>query len=278
MKSNNPIKGFLLGGIAICALLVAFQTNTFAAAVIHDTFATGSLDNRKPDTVNDLNLTWAYKQKGGGQSLEIANGRLKTGYNSWLYLDIRNSKVLTRPTVITLSADLCTNNFTQNSTRQGLALGFYSTPPANSADQNFTGLLIEGPISWPGKALDGVGVISLWYDGVNRRDVYHINNYDANATYNLKYTIDTTTGNITAVFLNNTVVTLTKPHTGIFTAERTSYVATWARSNSNVNHFGYIDNVKIEGDFVVSQAPEPATVAALRIGTTAFASGIVLAP
>ncbi|AHF92776.1 hypothetical protein OPIT5_23880 [Opitutaceae bacterium TAV5] len=274
MKSNNPIKRFLLGGITTCALLGAFEAHALAAVVIHDAFTTGTLEkglNRQPDTINTLNLTWSSGWQGSGTQIpSLEDGRLRTGFNSWHYLDISNSATLTKPTEITLSADLTVNNIAQNNSGAGVALGFYSATTMASAQQHFNGLILEG--EYPANT----GRISIWINGT-RIDAYTIADFDKAASYNLKYTVNTSTGSITSVYLNGAAITLnwkTQTNAGIFTDANTNYAGIWGRSNNSVDQFGYIDNFKIEGDFVVSQVPEPATVAAFRIGITAFASGI----
>ncbi|RRJ95343.1 PEP-CTERM sorting domain-containing protein [Opitutaceae bacterium TAV4] len=272
MKTNNSIKRFLLGGITSCALFGAFQANSLAAVVIHDTFTTGTFGNRKPDTINTPNLTWSSGWQGSGTQIpSLEGGRLRTGFNSWHYLDISNSATLTKPTEITLSADLTVNNIQQNNFGAGVALGFYSTTTGTSAQHNFNGLILEG--EFPANTAR----ISIWLNGT-RIDAYTITSFDKAASYNLKYTVNTSTGSITSVYLNDTAITLnwkTQTNAGIFTDANTNYVGIWGRSNNSVDQFGYIDNFKIEGDFVVSQVPEPATVS-LLIGIAAFAGIFIM--
>lgn len=260
MKTTNPVRKLLLSAIAACAAFSMVQSDAIAQIVIQDTFtaADGTANNGRQPTTDELNRTWVSGNQGSGTQLPIIeNNRLRTGFNSWHYIDISNSATLEKPTTITLSADLTVNTIAQNNAGAGVALGFWSTSTIPSAQSNFYGLILEG--EYPANT----GRISIWVNGT-RRDAYTITGFDKTASYTLSYTVDTSTGSITSVSLNGSAITLSwgsLTNSNIFTDANTNYAGVFGRSNSSVDQFGYIDNFSIAGDFTV--IPEPRTLALL---------------
>lgn len=244
----------LIKALLFLSLFVGMSASSTQASsdpvIIKETFTNGTNLARKPDIARIPDPIWHYDAQGlsnpDAAHPEIENGRLKTGFNSWHFFDLSDTLSFKKPTKLTLSADLTVSTISQNNFGAGVGLGFWSAPPAGSAQTHFTGLIIEGEFP------TGRGTISFWHNGSRTHDnTYTISPFNPAESYNLKYTVDIETGNILSIYLNGEPVRFTKKNStvyssGTFTHENTRYAGVFGRSQTSTIQFGYIDNFVVE--------------------------------
>ncbi|AHF94721.1 hypothetical protein OPIT5_23900 [Opitutaceae bacterium TAV5] len=138
---------------------------------------------------------------------------------------------------MTISADLTINGLTGGSTN-GIGLGFFSSSPAQAGGQSIVG--------FTGLVLSPDGTLNLMSNGVGvTAYTAPIPGFATTTTYNLSYSIDTTTGGITSVSLNGSDLgSIFSSVTGIFTDSATVYAGFFGRSNA-YGSTGIIDNFKL---------------------------------
>ncbi len=253
------------------ATMLALAVSASANVIISDAF-TGSnnadIDGRTPDTTNLPGGTWSKQpfnssgtfnatvQTDDGDPAPRGQFNAAGNSNGSIAIPITSSGAYTKPTEMTLSADLAMDD----SAVTRLALGFYSELPAQ-ADGNvvtdfFTGLEIQN------RNFNGTlnGEMRLWENGsVVASSIAYTGTWVPTDYHTLSYTVDTTTGAITDITLEGSTSDYNFTSTA-FTDANTAYAVvavsyTWAR-----DHKGHVDN------FLLTEVPEPASLALFGAG------------
>ena len=263
--------------IVVAALAIA-TFSAFAApgdVIVLDTFTgedqpltsgtgagTYGLNGRNPDTTNLPGGAWMTPVNSWGNGI--------IGNSAWVNADsairysIASAGGYTKPSLLTISADI-NIGWTDAATRaprglwihddpstyfQGLGVGFFNGSSfyglsLRSDDSGNRGLLFlhEGSIA-------GAANVTAQLPWVGAP-------FDSSVFHHLSYTVDTSSGAISAITLDGNAYSA--PVTSAFTAAATDltgfYVNSWAGDT-----YGYVDNFR-----VMEHIPEPSTLACVAV-------------
>jgi len=213
--------------------------------IVQDSFTASdgtALVGRSPDV--DLPGSM-YVAHGGAWERDIVGGNATLGADAGLDLSIASAGSYTKPTTMTISAtiNLGTVGGSDFSFR-GIGLGFNSTlvdpnayPTGDALSfQHFTGLVVNpsGSVRLYGYGdYEGTLVANTTVDTV-------IGSFATpGGNHSVRYTVDTTTGGISNIYLDSAAVTA--PSTTLFTDAATAYAGFNAQSNSG-GSLGKVDN------------------------------------
>jgi len=235
-----------------------------AQTIVSDAFSGNNgttLTGRTPDG-GSLIGNWQTKQNNGAtQKITTAVGNpvpsANTGFNSWTYLTLGS---YTTAPALTISADLRMDTIAAGGQNfRGIGLGYWSSVLGNSQESyiSFYGLLLTP---------DGkVQLVENGNAGVNVNTFYTIAGFSKTAFYNLNYTVTSSTGAITSIFLNGTNITSSLPATTAFVPANLTYVGFAASTAQNSDFFGDVDNFSV--------VPEPGTAGLIGLGLLVLAVG-----
>ncbi len=148
---------------------------------------------------------------------------------------------------------------TGGTTFRGVALGFYSTVPANGNNEpniGFTGLQIKPN-----------GNLTLIENGTTAAGGYtFVGTFSTSTFYNLNYEINTSTGGLANVIYNGTDVTSSFSTTAFSATGATNLAGFFGSTANNTAFTGRVDN------FTVSAIPEPSgfALSIFGLGLVAF--------
>lgn len=187
-----------------------------------------------------VNATWL-----GGT---IQNAAVLGEENTVVSLTLASTGGYTKPTSFSVTADIALDGSLANSTA---GLGFWSTQPtqadATSSLTNFTGF-----------TFDEAGSLKLYSAGVQQGSAVALGPLSEFVFYNLSYTVDTTSGDVSGVVFNGNAI---------------SDFATTAFSNSATGFVGVMSaNASRAGfdNLLVTAIPEPATAVFLLGGVASL--------
>ena len=207
-----------------------------AGAIIYDTFTapTGTSSNGRSPAPTDLpGGTWAmstyYAYQLTGNALDLNTDQAGT-------VALASYGPYTRPDVITLSADVEVGGLSDGGNGGGgIALGFNPTAISGSGSDwpTFIGLVLHqnGTLVY---RQTGANVASVAWSGPT---------FNVNAYYNLSYSVNTSTGQISNIKLQGSTANyaaLVTAGTG-FTTAGTAYASVYGDA-ANAGYHGYLDN------------------------------------
>lgn len=252
------------------ALVMSFVSVASAEVIVSDAFTgnnNAAINGRTPDTANLPGGAWSLLQFNSTGNFN-ANVKTDAGdpaprayfsaagnSTGSIAIPISSAGLYTKPTEMTISADLAPDDGAV--TR--IAIGFYSQLPSQAASESvttyFTGLQIQNR-EYNGTAS---GALSLIVNGTIVDSIAYTGTWVPTDYHNLSYTIDTTTGEIYDIHLEGSTSTYAFTTTG-FTDAATAYASiavsyTWGR-----DHKANADN------FQLLAVPEPATAALMALG------------
>lgn len=247
------------GLVGIFAAANAASASAAAVIIYQDSFTgtNGSaIANRSPDVVNLTGNTWQLQGNPSnwpGNAIQNNRASLNTDIGSSISTQTTGS--YTKPTIFNISVTFNQNNLTADSLNQrAIGLGFYS--------QQVTGGSGFSGYRWfTGLAVNTSGVVRL----ITANDQGEPNNvtlfgtqtytgvWDTAADHTLSYSVNTTTGAIFDVLLDNQSLTFTATP---FTDANTNFAGFYASSSSG-SRSGHFD------DFVLTAIPEPSSAALL---------------
>jgi hypothetical protein len=134
-----------------------------------------------------------------------------------------------KPTTFSIQADIAPAAV--------IMLGFYGTPPASGTDSltGFTGLAYH----------DGTGTLDLVEDGVTKTSIAYTGSFNGSAYNTLKYTVDTTTGDISNVTLTGSTSNYDFS-SAAFTSSATQYAAFGTEAGGPSGACSYLDNLIVK--------------------------------
>lgn len=233
-----------------------------SVVIIEDTFTTSGpvvLNGRTPPVSlsgNKWQAVWLESSNSNSQPYLHTDGSLRTRFNGAGFIDISSNGSYTKPSELTISADLTVSSLSGGPT-DGIGLGFFSSNHAVSGGQSnvgFTGLVLSpnGTVNF----MSNGSYISTYG--------YTISQFSATAIYNLSYTVDTSSGGITSATLNGVQIASSFSDITAFTDAATLYAGFFGRSGTYASS-GIVDNFK-----VTSSIPE-SNVLWLALGVAACA-------
>jgi hypothetical protein len=260
-----------------------------AAPIVEDTFTvdgtgTSVLNGRTPAPTNLPGTTFVAALRNSQQAPIIDADADSAGLSASgaANVSIASAGSYVKPTTFTISADLTINSiaFGTNTTQRdvrGIGLGFYNATinDANSIDlpsNNTTGgLAFGGVILQPNgdlrfrQAGEGVNTSTLLASYATEAQPT-LGAFSTGNTYALSYTVDTSTGDISAVQLALGANSVTfDPTTTLFTDANTARAGFYGSGGVGIpsaSTYGRVDN------FAVTNAvPEPGMLATLAIGS-----------
>ena len=272
--------------LAVSVAFVSLQGTASATTIIDDTFsgADGTIlgpdyttvSNPSPATIAasdaiqhepGVNLTlnpYTFNNEYNGNPITVEGGvgviPAGSGGSASINISSSTSPLYTKPTTLTISADLEPNDITTGNTFDKEALGFYSAPQAGQSFEGFLGLALsaDGTVTLLGFDTDDFNT------PVYTSQAYTLGTFNPDAFHTLTYTVDTTTGAIENASLTDANGTETYSFsTDLFTSTATTYAGFYARSDSTPTTDPEIDNFVLSGNVVV---PEPSTYALLAAG------------
>ena len=275
MQSHASIWNVASICLAVCAmgLLSVPAADATTVTLVQDTFNTGptTVNGRTPDAVDLPGSNWISSQS-------ISGNQLIVGGDGATVLSIASAGAYTKPTVLTISADLNLNGMTgaaslaaegdtagtNGTIIRGITLGFFD--PATIPTGGFFGER-RGPF---GVTYNDLGYLLLVRGdataaNLNGDVLAQVSTYGPSNTpipltgsHHLSYTVDTTTGSISGVTFDGFLIDFGVSTAGLFTDARTNYAGNYAASGAG-NTFGFLDNFTIT-------TPEPASLSLLAAG------------
>gem|GEM_PF-587217 len=254
MKRTRPLFWSLTWLFLVCPFAQAEQT------VISDTFNGADkapVENRWPDTKNLPGVTWSAISSGKGHGCVPALGTvpdiptapmayLTCSGNSTgaIVIPLSNQGTYIKPQRFTIYADLA--SFPGNAHP---ALGFYSALPSESVEKNFTGLkLVCG-----GSDAAANGTLVLYQNGTPSTSVKYTGTFDLKKLHRLSYDVDTSTGAISNVKLEDSSSDYSVFHTTAFTNAATAYAGVVA-----ITTFGRDTQIGVANFNIIADKNEPA--------------------
>jgi hypothetical protein len=249
MFAKNWIFVVSLGVLALALTAVPAG----ATVIISDGFSGAdgaALNGRTPDGTNLPGVNW---QITGGYfgSPSISSNTLDVPSIGGGALNISSVGSYTKPTVMTIAADLEVGNLNGGDNPEGMGLGFWSAlHPGGGSLTDFYGLMLRNN-----------GSLSLTKETTVYQTVAWAGSaFSTNTFYTLSYSVDTNTGRVTSVSLAGSTAdysAIINDTTVLFTDTNTKYAGIRADAGSAGRH-GYADNFNL--------TPEPATMALLGLG------------
>jgi len=209
-----------------------------------------SIAGTAPDTANLPGGTWIVRSldSGGSFSATIDTSlgnpspalKLNCAGNSSgaAAISIASSGGYVKPAQLTIQADIRVTGMNNTANPpHGVLLGFYASPPANGIDpiSGFTGLVLQ---------MDGSLV--LVENGVTRNTIAYTGTFNAANFNRLTYTINTTSGGISAVALTGSSSTYNFTSTA-FSNTATAYATAGARNSFGRDQTGEVDSFVVSG-------------------------------
>ncbi len=275
-KFSKASPVILAAGLALATVPTAHAQTLYSDS--YSTVTTGTdLAGRSPN-VDLTGATYVTRNRGQGNpngNATIGNpaGSANTNGNGAAGLSLASGGTFTRvanASTFTISADLSLGGIAGSGTAanagtstRGVELGFYSAPFAQGtfdANEGFTGFALQnngaGGILQFVAAGGSTGLSGLTLTGT----------LSTTAFYNLTFTVNTATGNLTSVIFNGTNVTssFTTGVAGAFTDAATAF-AGFGASSTTGGTTGNVDNFS-----VVNVVPEPGTWAMALVGIGAL--------
>jgi hypothetical protein len=260
----------------------AEATTIVTDTIVSDAF-TGTnglaLAGRAPDTANLPGGTYVSNNYFGqaAPAIDTAGGNplpsASSSANNMTLLTINSAGGYTKPTMMRISADL---QMGPTNPVGFVELGFSAVNPGNSnsfhagVNNGFSGIRFRS---------DGALMLQTFTNPTlgAAEDTTVFATYDSGALgalsstafYNLKYDIDTTTGDISNITLSNGIGSVTYDlATTIFTGSNTSFLAIGSGSGTG-GTIGHFDNLQLFELALV--APEPGSFALLGMGLVCLA-------
>jgi hypothetical protein len=144
-------------------------------------------------------------------------------------ISIASNGNYSKPTTFSIQADIAPAAV--------IMLGFYGTPPASGTDSltGFTGLAYH----------DGTGTLDLVEDGVTKTSIAYTGSFNGSAYNTLKYTVDTTTGDLSNVTLTGSTSNYDFS-SAAFTNSATQYAAFGTEAGGPAGACSYVDNLIVQ--------------------------------
>ncbi|MDK3157967.1 PEP-CTERM sorting domain-containing protein [Kamptonema cortianum] len=238
--------------------ILLLNNQVFSEIIIEDGFSgTGNLNGSTPDTVNLPGGTWTLKTvAGAGIFGNPQRGVMDGSYTTTSFgADISQAlSVNTAQTILTLESEFKLNTVSGTGTHWGMGFGFFAN--TNNAGNSF--------VDFYGLILDSGGNLKVWTNGglftapaasVNITNLISFSTSDYNT---VRYTVDTTSGAISDIYINNALVSgLNDSYAGFIGNTSFAGIMTSASFGGDTSYFN---------SFSVSAIPEPSTYLMLFAG------------
>lgn len=246
--------------IAAASILALFATSSgsFGATIFSDSFTAtdGTAISGKTVEVSNRLGNETYAKHNVSWIVDITGNRIRVGADSAASLAITTSGTFTQPTMMRLSATVNLGTLSGGTSsantglQRGAGLGFYDTAGGSAGATNWRGLFLgnDGRLilgqTGANSAGTGIGFVAEIATGLT-----------VGSDHTLSYQIDTTTGDISNIFLDSVLqADLT---TTFFNADVNRVGMT--SSSAAGNTYSFFDDFKLES------VPEPSSVALLGI-------------
>lgn len=260
-----------------------------AVPIISDTFtdtngktlgpdASSQTTNEHNPEVNQTLNPYTYDNTFNHNPITVEGDKasIPAGPGGVAAIDITSSASLTysKPTTLTISAELEPNNITTSNSFDKEGLGFYSAPQPGQVFEAFLGLALsaDGTVSLIG--FDTADFSTTVDDPV----AYTLGTFNPTAFHKLTYTIDTATGGISGATLTDALGTQdytfsTTLFETTMASDPTTYAGFYARSDTGGTTqnpaTAYLDNFTLTAPNY--PIPEPSTVALMVAGLAGLA-------
>lgn len=248
---SSVLKGAF--GIAVALIFLAsVPASASADVIIYEDFSRPdgtNIQGLQPSPTNLPGGTWGVSSNFWNPF--VSGGHLSMGADQQWTISIADFGGYIRPPRLTISADISEGNYSGIVANRGVGVGFSNTFGGTAS--TFTGLRLrpDGKLSY---MVNGIEV--AFVDAA-------IAGYNANAFYNLSYTVDTSTGALSNIALQGSSADFSSLEAAgnFFTLANTTYAAFFGGGGANSR--GSIDNFTLSE---AAPAPEPASLALMSVG------------